>query len=99
MQTLVGTVDVLANTVGVTSYKLSSLLTVTRFEGMFLYDTRELCQFWIHPAAQLDARRGTASATRQNRHRRGACGGSWATCRAITVEECLQIRVLRPAEG
>ncbi len=44
MQTPVGTVDVLANTVGVASYKLSSLMTVSRFEGMFLYDTRELLE-------------------------------------------------------
>jgi hypothetical protein len=42
MQTPVGTVDVLANTVGVASLKVSALFTVSRFEGMFLYDTREL---------------------------------------------------------
>lgn len=42
MQTTYASIDVLGPTVGTAALKVSSLYTVYRWEGMFLYDTREM---------------------------------------------------------
>jgi hypothetical protein len=42
MQTPFSSIDVLAPTIGTSSFPISSLYTVYRFEGSFLYDTREM---------------------------------------------------------
>ncbi len=41
-QTAYGSLDVLAPTLGTAMFSMSPLYTVARFEGMFVYDTREM---------------------------------------------------------
>jgi hypothetical protein len=61
MQTPFSSIDVLSPTIGTSSFPISALYTVYRFEGSFLYDTREmLIPSILNGAKAADAARFSA---------------------------------------